>query len=79
MATFSNTPADRFRKRASESQQEQSPGSKVLRTEVLRPGQAADFGRAPPSRIYTRDYKKTGRSPDDQDTVQPYLGNPLAW
>lgn len=79
MAVFSNTPGDRFRKAAAQTKEEQSPGSKVLRTERLRSGQVADLGRASTSRIYTRDYSKVGKSKDDQDTVGPFLGNPLIW
>lgn len=78
MAQFSNTPADRFPKAGQLTQEEQSGGTKVLRSEMLRLGQAADVGPAPPARVYSRDYSK--KDPDhDQydDTLSPYLGNPL--
>lgn len=31
---------------------------------------------APTSRVYTRDYKKTGRSPGDTDLITDALGRP---
>ena len=56
-----------------------SPGAKTIKSvELLRMGQAADIGKAPPSRIYTKDYSKV-QEKDDSDTVSPYLGNPLRW
>lgn len=60
-----------------QSRMEDSPGTKCVDEELLRFGQASDIGTAPPVRVYTRDYKKTGREADDQDTVSPFLGNPL--
>ena len=58
------------------SQKEQSPGSKRLKVELLANGQAADIGDAPPSRVYTNDYSKKPPR-DTDDTVTPWLGNPL--
>ena len=68
----------RYPKDGCETREEQSPGSKCLKDEHLRLGQASDINKAPPSRIYTRDYSKTRPEADDVDTVSPYLGNPLA-
>lgn len=38
----------------------------------------ADIGKAPPTRIYTKDYSKV-QEKDDSDNVSPFLGNPLRW
>jgi hypothetical protein len=62
------------------TKEEQSPGSKLLQHEHLRPGQAADIGVAPPVRVYSRDYSKTDPDGDQKDdTLSPFLGNPLGW
>ena len=62
------------------TQEEQSPGTKGLKCEHLRPGQAADIGVAPPARVYSRDYSKTDPDGDQyDDTVSSFLGNPLVW
>jgi len=69
-----------YPKRGQESQQEQSPGSKLIKDEMLRLGQAATIGEAPTSRVYSRDYSK--RDPDadqDKDTLSEFLGNPLGY
>jgi hypothetical protein len=78
MAERFNELKPRYPKDGCESQQEQSWGSKVVKDEHLRLGQASDIGTAPPVRVYTRDYKKTKPEADDQDTVSPFIGNPLA-
>lgn len=79
MAKYSNTPADRFNKSGQDSKEELSVGAKTIRDQRLHAGQAADIGRSPPSRIYTRDYCKTGPEKGDTDLIFPVLGNPLRW
>jgi len=60
--------------------QAQSEGSKQLKIEHLSSiSTPADIGKAPPSRIYTRDYSKVGPEKGDDDLVGPVLGNPLRW
>ena len=55
----------------------QSAGSKMVDENYMRMGQASTIGPAPTSRVYTRDYSKVGREPDDVDLVTGALGNPL--
>lgn len=55
----------------------QSTGSKQIKVDHLRMGQPSDIGKAPPERIYTRDYSKAAPAPDQTDLVSPALGNPL--
>lgn len=60
------------------TQEEQTAGTKAIQCDHLAPGQAADLGPAPPTRVYSRDYSK--KDPDgDQgdDTLSTFLGNPL--
>lgn len=67
-----------YPKNGTATKEEQTAGSKVIKTENLRFGQAADLGPAPTARVYSRDYSK--KDPDgDQydDTLSQYLGNPL--
>lgn len=60
------------------TQEEQTAGSKVLKSELLRLGQAADLGEAPPARVYSRDYSKHDPDGDQyDDTLSNFLGNPL--
>ena len=54
----------------------QSTGSKTVK-ESYNQYTAADIGKAPPSRVYTRDYSKVGRAKGDVDLVTVALGNPL--
>lgn len=54
----------------------QSKGTKVIK-ESLNSYSAADISKAPPSRVYTRDYSKSGRAPGDIDLITAVLGNPL--
>lgn len=54
----------------------QSTGTKLVK-EDYNPYSAADIGKAPPSRVYTRDYTKVGRAKGDVDLVTVALGNPL--
>lgn len=69
-----------YPKNGHHTQEEQSPGSKLLKHEHLRLGQAADIGEAPPARVYSRDYSKKDPDADQQDdTLSPFLGNPLGW
>lgn len=59
--------------------QAQSEGSKQIKIEHLSSiSTPADIGKAPPSRIYTRDYSKAQNTEKD-DLVGPVLGNPLRW
>jgi hypothetical protein len=54
-------------------------GAKTVKCVELRNlSQPADIGKAPPSRIYTKDYSKV-QEKDDSDGVTQYLGNPLRW
>jgi hypothetical protein len=54
------------------------PGSKTIKEDNPRfNGGVADIGKAPTSRVYTRDYRKVGRDPDGDDLVGPALGNPV--
>lgn len=54
----------------------QSDGSKLVK-EVYVAYSAPDINKAPPSRVYTRDYSKIGRAPGDTDLISGVLGNPL--
>lgn len=58
------------------TKQEQSPGSKQLKSQMLANGQAADIGPAPPARVYTNDYSKVPPR-DSADVASAWLGNPL--
>ena len=54
-----------------------SPGCKCIKEQndlSFTRGDVSDIGKAPTSRVYTRDYKKVGREPDDVDLVSPALG-----
>jgi hypothetical protein len=83
--SFTNAPTDHVQKPDAHTKEEQSAGTKVLKTQDIRMGQAADLGRrhggegAPPSRVYTKDYLKKGPDKEDSDTVTEALGNPLRW
>ena len=57
----------------------QTAGSKQVKVVHYRAGMAVDIHKAPPSRLYTRDYAKVPPSPEDVDLVSPVLGNPLRW
>lgn len=62
-----------------QSRSKETFGAKTVKEEILQIGQASNIGEAPPMRVYSRDYSK--KDPDgDQldDTLSPYLGNPLA-
>jgi hypothetical protein len=62
------------------TKEEQSPGSKGLKSEYLRPGQAATVGTITTDRVYSRDYSKIDVDADQHDdTLSPFLGNPLGW
>ena len=55
-----------------------SPGAKRIKTDDLRfNGGVADIGKAPTSRVYTRDYTKVGRDPEDSDLITAALGSPV--
>lgn len=66
-----------YPKDGSSTKESQSSGSKVVKTQMLANGQAADIGPAPTSRVYTRDYAKVKEQAPD--TVSEFLGNPLRW
>ena len=68
-----------FPKRGQDTKKKQSEGSKRDTVEKLaiREGLAYSKGKAPTNRVYTNDYQKVGRSPDDKDITSNYLGNPL--
>lgn len=58
----------------------QTTGSKQVKSLHLQPGQAADIGPAPTARVYSRDYSKVDPDGDQHDdTLTPFLGNPLRW
>lgn len=62
------------------TKEEQTTGTKVLKSQELRNGQAADIGVAPPDRVYSRDYSKVDPDGDQHDdTLSPFVGNPLRW
>lgn len=55
-----------------------SPGCKCIKCESIRfNGGVADINKAPTSRVYTRDYTKVGRDPEDTDLITAALGNPV--
>lgn len=53
-------------------------GNKQVKCVYTPRGTPADIGKAPPSRIYTKDYSKV-QEKDSSDNVTAYLGNPLRW
>ena len=58
----------------------QSAGSKQIKIDHLSSiSTPSDIGKAPPSRVYTRDYGKVRPEKDDVDLIGPVLGNPLRW
>lgn len=62
------------------TQEEQTAGSKRIKNEDLRLGQAATVGTITTDRIYSRDYSKIDVDADQHDdTLSPFLGNPLGW
>lgn len=62
------------------TQEEQTTGSKQIKSEMLRAGQAATVGSITTDRIYSRDYSKIDIDDDQHDdTLSQYLGNPLVW
>lgn len=55
-------------------------GCKCIKEEKLDfvRGEVSDIGDAPTSRVYTRDYSKSQRSPGDEDLITDALGrNPF--
>jgi len=54
----------------------QSPGSKLVKEQYrsFARGDVPDISKAPTSRVYTRDYTKVGRDPEDTDLVTEALG-----
>jgi hypothetical protein len=74
------TPVGRsYPKKGQDSKMAQSAHSKTIDEQKLdiHRGEAASIFKAPTSRVFTNDYQKVGRSPDDKDVTTPYLGNPL--
>lgn len=78
MSAGSGTVKQTHPKKGGATQEEQTTGTKVVKAECLTPGQAADIGKAPPSRVYTKDYSKVPEQ-GDKDDVTRVLGNPLRW
>ena len=66
-----------FPKNGQDSKAPQSANSKSEKDQKLANGEAASIFKAPTSRVFTNDYQKVGRAPDDKDVASPYLGNPL--
>lgn len=65
-------------KKGAYTKRDQSSGTKQIVCDYIRMGEASDIGKAPPNRVYSRDYAKS--QPDPYvDTVSPFLGNPLRW
>lgn len=64
-------------KSGAQTTEKQSAHSKEVTSEMLQFGQPPHVGPAPTSRLYTRDYSKVGREPDDVDLISSQLGNPL--
>ncbi len=55
-----------------------SPGCKCIKCQDIRfNGGVADISKAPTSRVYTRDYTKVGRDPEDTDLLTGALGSPI--
>lgn len=73
------TPGRDYAKKGQDSKMSQSAHSKAIDEQKLdiHRGEAASIFKAPTSRVYTNDYQKKGRSPDDKDVASSYLGNPL--
>jgi hypothetical protein len=72
------SPPVKFPKSGAETKERVSPHSKEESSEMLQFGQPArEVGPAPTSRVYTRDYSKVGREPDDVDLLSGVIGNPL--
>ena len=46
-------------------------------TRSVTAGDVPDIGKAPTSRVYTRDYSKVGRDPEDTDLLTAALGRPI--
>ena len=57
----------------------QSTGSKLIKEQYrsFTAGDVPDIGKAPTSRVYTRDYSKVGRDPEDTDLLTAALGRPI--
>lgn len=76
------TTNPRYGKKGFESNSEPSAGNKRVNMQYLDPvsGDVATIGKAPRSRVYTRDYSKTTEpyAPNNQDYVTAALGkNPF--
>jgi hypothetical protein len=69
-----------YPKKGTCTQEEQTAGTKQIKCEMLQNGQAASIGTITPDRIYSRDYSKIDVDNDQHDdTLTPFLGNPLRW
>lgn len=72
------SPPARVPKKGNISAERDSPDEKAKAEQFLQFGQpASEVGPAPTSRLFTRDYSKVGREPDDVDLITSQLGNPL--
>lgn len=62
------------------TQEEQTAGTKQVKSEMLRAGQAATVGEITTDRVYSRDYSKVDLDNDQHDdTLSPFLGDVLGW
>lgn len=69
-----------YPKNGQATQEEQTAGSKQIKAEMLRAGQAATVGAITTDRVYSNDYSKIDRDGDQHDDdISPFLGNPLRW
>ena len=59
----------------------QTPGTKQVKQQFLNMRDPAEIGFAPPSRLYSQDYRYPMDTVDSsgQDIVTQFLGNPLVW
>lgn len=73
-----SSPARELPKDGSQSKLKCSPGCKTESEEMLAITQtASEVGPASTSRVYTRDYSKGRKDPDQTDLVTAALGNPF--
>jgi len=72
------SPGTSFPKAGSETKLKCSPGGKCESDEMLTiTATASKVGPASTSRVYTRDYSKGRKDPDQSDLVTAALGNPF--
>jgi hypothetical protein len=70
-----------YPKNGVDTKMELAPGVKLVKRHILDivEGRIPDIGKAPTSRVYTRDYCKIPEKNDydNVDLVSPAIGNPL--